>query len=458
MSDSVFMLPDLGEGLTSAEVVSWLIEEGDEIEVDQEIVTVETAKASVDVPSPYAGRVQTLHAGVGDTVAVGAELVTITPRPAAATTSGSGAVLIGYGTSDPAARSSRPGGRRRRGASHDRSPRVSTVPDAMANSDASPAKPVGGAPAAIKVISPLVRREAAQRGVDLRDIAPSDPDGIIRRADLERADLERNVIERALDEAATAPSDSSPTAPSSANPPSAGPGDDDRRATRIPLQGVRGAIAEKVSRSRREIPDATAWVDVDATVLMATASTLKQHRPDIPIGVLPLLARIVVAGLARFPELNASVGTDAQEIVQHHDVHLGIAMQTPRGLVVPVIKDAHEMTTGELAEALRGLTRQAREGSLHPSDLTGGTFTLNNYGVFGVDGSTPILNYPEAGMIGVGRIMERPWAVHGELAVRAVAQVSITFDHRVCDGGSAAGLLRFVADCMEQPTVLLANV
>ncbi|HEV7626419.1 MAG TPA: 2-oxo acid dehydrogenase subunit E2, partial [Streptomyces sp.] len=162
--------------------------------------------------------------------------------------------------------------------------------------------------------------------------------------------------------------------------------------------------------------------------------------------------------LSRFPELNSTVDTEAREVVQHREVHLGFAAQTPRGLVVPVVRDAHTLDATRLSEELARLTESARAGTVTPREMTGGTFTLNNYGVFGVDGSTPIINHPEAAMLGVGRIAEKPWVVDGQLAVRRVVQLSFTFDHRVCDGGTAGGFLRHVADCVEQPAVLLRTL
>lgn len=223
---------------------------------------------------------------------------------------------------------------------------------------------------------------------------------------------------------------------------------------------MRRAIADKLSRSRREIPDATTWVDVDATGLMEARDALRAAAPDRPVGLLALLGRIVVAGLIRFPELNASVETDGDDlvIVRHRQVNLGFAAQTDRGLVVPVVKDAHLLSTTQLAAELTRLTTLARDGKLGPEHLTGGTFTLNNYGVFGVDGSTPIINHPEAALLGVGRIVDKPWAIDGRLAVRKVTQLSLTFDHRVCDGGTAGGFLRYVADCVERPLGLLADL
>ncbi|MGW1934944.1 dihydrolipoamide acetyltransferase family protein, partial [Streptomyces sp. NPDC001919] len=226
---------------------------------------------------------------------------------------------------------------------------------------------------------------------------------------------------------------------------------------RVPLRGVRGAVADKLSRSRTEIPDATCWVDADATELMA-ARTAMNGAGGPKISLLALLARICVHALARFPELNSTVDTAAREIVRLPDVHLGFAAQTPRGLVVPVVKDAGTRTAESLTAEFARLTEAARESALTPADLTGGTFTLNNYGVFGVDGSTPIINHPEAAMLGVGRIIPKPWVHQGELAVRQVVQLSFTFDHRVCDGGTAGGFLRYVADCVEQPAVLLRTL
>jgi len=425
-----FMLPDLGEGLTEAELVEWHVAEGDEVQVDQIVVTVETAKASVDLPCPYAGRVATLHGVVGAVLQVGKPLITI----GANETSGSGRVLIGYGTSE----SKR---------SHRR--RVTSC-DAMTSGPAKsgPATlsrpvevdvpvvaetPVAATALALKVISPVVRRLAKDTGVDLTGLAPTGPGQVIRRADVEAALQPVNLV---------------PT-PSAVRADRSGD-------IRIPLRGVRKAIADKLTTSRREIPDVTTWVDVDATALMAARDEIRAVNPDAGIGLMALLARISIAGLKKFPELNARVDMEAQELVQLRAINLSFAAQSPRGLMVPVVHGAGEMTTAELAAALRELTALARDGALTPARMTGGTFTLNNYGVFGVDGSTPIINYPEAAMLGIGRIVDRPWAYEDQLALRKVAQLSLTFDHRVCDGGTAGGFLRFVADCVERPASLLA--
>jgi pyruvate dehydrogenase E2 component (dihydrolipoamide acetyltransferase) len=302
----------------------------------------------------------------------------------------------------------------------------------------APAAPVDGP---VPVISPLVRRLARERGIDLRQLRGSGPDGLILRADVERASA-----------AAQAPADTAQARPVPAAAPAG-----TAVAERVPLRGVRGAVADKLTRSRQEIPDATCWVDADATELMAARAAMNAAGGP-KISLLALLARICTAALARFPELNSRVDLEAREIVRLSEVHLGFAAQTDRGLVVPVVRDAHTRSAEDLTAEFGRLTEVARAGQLTPADLTGGTFTLNNYGVFGVDGSTPIINHPEAAMLGVGRIIPKPWVHNGELAVRQVVQLSLTFDHRVCDGGTAGGFLRYVADCVEHPAVLLRTL
>jgi pyruvate dehydrogenase E2 component (dihydrolipoamide acetyltransferase) len=446
---SVFLLPDLGEGLAEAEILNWRVAEGDTVRVDDIVVEVETAKAAVEIPCPYAGTVAALHGSPGDIIAVGQPLLTIAPPGDAAARAvevvraeeraGSGAVLVGYGTATSSRSSRRAARRGRRGptsqgangssAAQASAPAQTTPPPGTPGPSGAPASP-----SAPRVISPVVRRLARERGLDLSSLSGSGPDGVILRRDVEAA--------------------ASP-APAVATPAAEGAGTArglvDRR---IPLRGTRRVIADKLSTSRREIPDVTTWVDVDATGLIDAREALRASHPGL--GLMALLARFVVAGLMRYPELNASV--DGDEIVQHGHINLGFAAQTERGLVVPVIKNAHRMTTVQLGEEIARLTAASRAGKISPSELTGGTVTLNNYGVFGVDGSTPIINHPEAALIGVGRIVDKPWAVDGRLAVRKVTQLSLTFDHRVCDGGTAGGLLRYIADCVERPLGLLADV
>jgi pyruvate dehydrogenase E2 component (dihydrolipoamide acetyltransferase) len=308
----------------------------------------------------------------------------------------------------------------------------------------------------VAVVSPLVRKLARQHGLDLRQLAGSGPDGLILRADVESAI-------RALAAGAEAPTPAS--VPEPVSEPTSQPPVAQKAASpaveRIPLRGVRGAVADKLARSRREIPDATCWVDADATELLAARSAMNSATGPAAgpkVSVIALLARICTAALARFPELNSTVNLEAREIVRLPEVHLGFAAQTERGLVVPVVRDAQARNAESIGAEIARLTEVARTGRLTPAELTGGTFTLNNYGVFGVDGSTPIINHPEAAMLGVGRIVPKPWVHEGELAVRQVVQLSLTFDHRVCDGGTAGGFLRYVADCVEQPAVLLRTL
>jgi len=465
VAEQTFKLPDLGEGLTEAELVEWLVADGDEVAIDQHVVVVETAKATVEVPCPYAGRVHTRHGAVGDTIEVGSPLLTV--DSGAEAQSESGAVLVGYGTTDTGASGS--AGRRaaRRRASSPSSP-VTAQP--AADGAAAPSTAVktvnGGAP---KVISPIVRKLAIDHGLDLRTITPG-PDGVIRRSDVEAAaaitTTEPEAERRGLDTLPrSAPplldrrEEAQPTRDDDRREEAQRTRDDDRREgtrgdQRIPLTGIRRAVADKLSTSRREIPDATTWVDADATALVEARRVIGLERA----GLVALFGRICIAGLRRHPELNASVDTTKQEIVRHGAIHLGFAADSPRGLVVPVVHDAHLLTTRQLAERMVQLVDAARDGTLAPQDLTGGTFTLNNYGVFGVDGSTPIINHPEAAMLGVGRIIDRPWVVDGQLAVRKVVQLGLTFDHRVCDGGVAGGFLRFVADAVERPLQLLGDV
>ncbi|WP_406293401.1 2-oxo acid dehydrogenase subunit E2 [Embleya sp. NBC_00888] len=441
----VFLLPDLGEGLAEAEIVEWKVAVGDTVEVDHVVVEVETAKAAVEVPVPYAGTVLRLHAEAGTTLPVGQPLISVgatttTEAGAESATAqryreeeqaGSGNVLIGYGTGHA------PASRRRRlppapAAPAEVGPAEAEAARTAANGSTSEA----GRSQVPPVISPLVRKLARDNGVDVARLAASGTGGVVRRRDVDAAIAQAGRV----------------SASAVAAEPAA------EAAERIPLRGLRRAAARKLARSRAEIPDATTWVDVDATALWDAKNVLRAAHPDRRIGLLPLLARICVAGLRRFPELNSTVDTEREEIVRFSHVNLGFAAQTERGLVVPVLRDAHTLTTAQIAAELGRLTDQARTGGLPPEALTGGTFTLNNYGVFGVDGSTPIINHPEAALLGVGRIVDKPWVVDGELAVRKVTQLSLSFDHRVCDGGVAGGFLRYVADCVERPATLLADM
>jgi pyruvate dehydrogenase E2 component (dihydrolipoamide acetyltransferase) len=338
----------------------------------------------------------------------------------------SGSVLIGYGTGSPTGASAagrRPRRGRRRGGYG--SPSAGAPPAAPPVS-----RRVG-------VISPIVRKEARDAGLDLTVLTGTGPDGVISREDVRQAIASRAVAQ----EPRLAPPEA----------PSLGAGE-----RRIPLRGARRAAADKLSRSRREIPEATVWVDVDATNLVATRRSLNAADPERPVSLLALLARFTILGLRRYPELNARVEGD--EIIVPERVNLGFAAQTDYGLVVPVVPDAHRLTTRDLSARLTERTAAARARRLAPADLTGGTFTVNNYGVFGVDGSAAIINHPEVAILGMGRVIDRPWVVDGQLTVRKVTELTLAFDHRAADGGTAGGFLRYVADCIESPTTALGDM
>lgn len=542
----VFLLPDLGEGLTEAELVSWLVAVGDEIRVDQPIAEVETAKSMVEVPSPYAGTVAVLHGEPGQTLDVGKPLISVLPVGAAISggaaaddaAPGAGGAATGNAAPAPSpdgiAASSMPSGSGRPDATPGAAlpaPAGNAVgsPAAVAGvsgspaADLSPDSPVGASSPAAEtyreeekagsgnvligygtpgghgvarrtrapkravlaepvaqvsaaekaaddlllmrtrvpgklgaVISPLVRRMARDHGVDLGELQGSGTSGLIMRRDVEA------LIK-------PAPAAGRPAAqPAETALPAAG-GTDARTGLgisgRTPVRGVRKAVAANMSRSRSEIPEATVWVDVDATALVELRAALKKTDPHHAPGLLAFIARFVTAGLKKFPELNTRIvttedttGGASQEIVAFDGVNLGFAAQTDRGLMVPSVRNADKLSARELDAEIRRLTAVVRDGKATPAELGSGTFTLNNYGVFGVDGSAAIINHPEVGILGVGRIIDKPWVVNGELAVRKVTELTLTFDHRVCDGGTAGGFLRYVADAIENPGAVLADL
>jgi 2-oxoisovalerate dehydrogenase E2 component (dihydrolipoyl transacylase) len=414
-----FLLPDLGEGLAEAEVISWRVQVGDRVAVDQIVVEVETAKAAVEVPVPFAGTVSALHAAPGATVAVGQPLISVDRSDEA-----SGSVLVGYGT----AALSSPAGSRRRQAARGRG----------VSGRAGSGRGGSGRAGPVPVVSPLVRKMAREAGLDLSTVPGTGPAGIVLRGDVDRALQARRAPQPPVPDARPSARDAALS------------------GTRIPLRGARKTMADKLSRSRREIPEATVWVDADATDLVAARAALNARTPERPVGLLALLARFTLLALRRYPELNAHLEGD--EIVIPGHVHLGFAAQTERGLVVPVIRDAHLLSTRDLSAALADRTAAARAGRLSPAELTGGTITVNNYGVFGVDGSAAIINHPEVAIVGFGRIIDRPWVVDGQVTARKVTELTLSFDHRVCDGGTAGGFLRYLADCVERPVTALGDL
>ncbi|MFF2276349.1 dihydrolipoamide acetyltransferase family protein [Agromyces sp. NPDC058126] len=484
-----FILPDLGEGLTEAEIVAWLVAPGDEVSIDQPVVELESAKSVVQLPTPFAGVVESLGGEVGETLHAGTVLMTLgsdvsaagapnadasAPAPAAApaaaeaavsgapvaaepgvaaptevATEESGAVLIGYGTrastvTKRAATAPARFGRRRTGAATGSGPGAGTsgggvaAPSRLDSARRSP------------VVSPIVRRLARQHGFDASQLDGSGPDHLVMRRDVEAFIGEQQAGSEAMPQAVVEASAPSTPAPAAVTAPASGD-------ERIPLDRIGRAAAAHFSRSRREIPEATVWMDVDATALVAARKQLHAATGE-RFGTTALVARFVVAGLRKHPRLNSSFDAERDEVVLRGAVNLGLAAQTPRGLMVPVVHGAEQMSLRGLRDAIGAQTEAAATGVFAPAALSGGTFTLNNYGTLGVDGSAAIINHPEAAMLGIGRLVERPWVVDGALAVRTVTELTLSFDHRVCDGAEAAAFLTFVAGCIEQPLSLLAEL
>ncbi len=457
MAAQTFLLPDLGEGLTEAVIVRWLVSVGDTIEIDQAIAEVETAKSIVELPSPFAGTVLALHGEEGEAVATGSPVLEVGAEGDAAATleapatesqpserveieayraeeragSGSGNVLIGYGTGSVAAK-----GRRQR--------------KAVAREDARPPVVEAAGPVApesaeerrgpVAVRSPIVRRLAKELGVDPRRIPATGSDGAVTRTDVLKAA-----------EAAGAANAASGMVHSAA------PSGDEvsglhglRLSTVERLSPLRKAVSAKMSRSRSEIPEATVWVDVDFTELWRLRPQMAADG-ERPPSVTTLVARFVLLALQEYPMLASRLSEDGSELMSFDGINLGIAVDSERGLSVPVLPRASELSIAELDTALRELSAEARTGRLAPARLTGSTFTFNNYGGFGVDGSAAVINHPEVAILGMGRVIERPWVVGGEIVARRIAQLSLAFDHRVCDGGYAAGFLRSLVDKIEHP-------
>jgi pyruvate/2-oxoglutarate dehydrogenase complex dihydrolipoamide acyltransferase (E2) component len=455
-----FILPDLGEGLTEAEIVSWLVSVGDTITIDQPVVEVESAKSIVELPSPFGGVVQSLFGEAGQVIHSGEVLLSVADaaRPAddpttaaeapaaapAAAGGASGAVLVGYGTSESTRPVRRPS--TARFGARGTSPTVSVAPPAPEPAATRPNAPLDRPS---PVVSPIVRRLARENGFDASALRGSGPNDLVLRRDVEAR------IRAQVPAPVPAPESAPAVVPAAVS--MAGARVIAHSDTRIPITGLRKVVAARLAQSRREIPEATIWLDVDATELFTARDRLLEATGE-RFSVTALIARFVVAGLRRYPLLNASVDTASQEILVRGDINLGIAAQTPRGLMVPVVHGAHDLTTRQLRDSIAGLVSQAGDGSFSPEALTGGTFTLNNFGSLGVDGSAAIINHPEAAILGIGRMIERPWVVNHEIRVRTVVELSMVFDHRVCDGDTAAGFLTYVAGCIESPVALLADL
>ena len=413
-----FALPDLGEGLTEADILGWLVVEGQEVRLNQPIVEVETAKAAVEVPSPWAGRVLELHATQGQTVSVGSTIISIETDPEASGSGGEAShgqsMLVGYGP--------RPVGARRRR-------RVEPVIE----------------PTDISVLAkPPVRKLARDLGVDLRHVRGSGPAGTITREDVGAAGAPEGAV-------SGHPAGSRQIL---SLPELLAAGD-----TRVPLTGLGKAMASAMTESAFTAPHATVFMTVDATETVALRAALAGQPgfETTPITPLAVTARAVCVAARRAPLMNSRFDVEAGEVILLDKVNLGIAVATPRGLLVPNLKDAGSLSLQELAGALRELSVTARDGHTRAADLADGSICITNIGVFGVDGGTPILNPGESAILCLGTIRPTPWVYEGAVAIREVVQLSLSFDHRVIDGQIASQFLADVGAMLTDPRLLLAR-
>ncbi|MGA5763942.1 dihydrolipoamide acetyltransferase family protein [Nonomuraea bangladeshensis] len=504
-----FRLPDVGEGLTEAEIVRWHVQPGDEVKVNQIVVEIETAKSIVELPIPWDGVVSGLLADEGRTVEVGRPIIAVdtTEEPGEAGSAGQvkaladdlvpkppaegavepgahgspapkeerQAVLVGYGVKTGATRR-RP---RKPAATTDGPPpeaavteaAVTGAPAAEAPATGAPAAeaPATGAPAAEAPAAPIpaapvanprrvevapvpvheapgpitvlakppVRKLAKDLGVDLTTVTGTGPQGSITRDDVHAAAAAAQAPQQAPEQAPAAPG---------------------QREERVPVKGVRKMMAQAMVASAYTAPHVTEFLQIDVTGTMEAVRRLRALPDFAEVKVSPLLlvAKAVLTAARRHPMINSSWDEQAQEIVVKHYVNLGIAAATPRGLVVPNIKDAHALSLPDLARSLAELTETARAGRTQPAEMAGGTITITNVGVFGVDTGTPIINPGEAAILAFGQVRDLPWVVDGELAVRKVTTLSLSFDHRIVDGELGSRFLRDVGDMLEDPLRIMA--
>jgi pyruvate dehydrogenase E2 component (dihydrolipoamide acetyltransferase) len=478
-----FRLPDLGEGLTESEVVNWRVAVGDTVTLNQIIAEVETAKAIVELPAPYAGTITRIYAEPGVTVNVGEPLIDFevpdaggngssdAPTTPIAQAGGAEAVtpnLVGYGA--PPESGDGPARRARRRLETQAIPIVrgqdgADVADGTGTvAAATGTGPVGtttGGMAARARSTPPVRKLAHDLGIDLEQLHGSGTGGAVTRDDVEAAFAERFGGGTATSATQTSPATRAPAeAPSAAQAtarPSV-PASDEDGVTRIPIHGVRKHTAAAMVQSAFTAPHVSCFLTVDVGRSVELLAELRAERTaDGPkIGILALVAQAVCLAARRTPELNAHWDEAAQQIVQYRSVHLGIAAATPRGLMVPVIADAQAMGLAELATAIAGLSEAARAGTTTPQALRGGTFSISNIGVFGVDAGTPILNPGEAGILAIGALRREPREWQGEIALRDVLTLSLSFDHRVVDGEQGAHFLRDIGMILNNPGRVLS--
>lgn len=470
-----FPLADTAEGLTEAEILDWKIKPGDEVQVNQIVVEIETAKAAVELPIPWAGKVTELHVQPGQMVEVGTPILTIDVDPAGAAAAPAAAVsapaalngsaapaaaeeemkpLVGYGSKAVSAKR-RP---RRRPApaaapvagqdvpitpplNPQRGQDVPITPPAAATPAAAPAAAPPAPPAQpakltefVPLAKPPVRRLAKDLGVDLRTIIGHGHNGVITREDVQRA--------------------ASPTPEPAAQPSPVAAG---ARERRVPIKGVRRMTAQAMVSSAFTAPHVTEFLTVDVTPMMELRERLKKHPDFAGVKLTPLAfaAKAMCMAAKRTPDVNATWDEQAGEIVYKEYVHLGVAAATPRGLIVPKVRDADQLSLVELARALDALTGIARDGKTPPEAMVNGTITITNVGVFGVDTGTPIINPGEAAILAFGAIRDTPWVVDGEIVVRKVCQLALSFDHRLVDGQQGSQYLADVGALLADPALAL---
>lgn len=502
MAIRTFNLPDPGEGLVEAEIIEWKVAVGDTVKVNDIVLEIETAKSLVELPIPWAGTVESILVEPGNTVDVGTPIIAIDDGQAAAPgatpstpdesaqPSGSvtaaepaaaqEAILVGYGakagalarrprkkagmplgsvsspgadvpaappaSEEVSAESAVPEPTTRAPRVESPSPAVESVPSRTSVPTSASTSPEAGRPRA----KPPVRKLAKDLGVDLTTVTASGPDGIITRDDIQR--------HQSSDASSTAPqADSAVQTPvRPAAYPAFGSGE---REERIPVKGVRKMTAQAMVASAFTAPHVTEWVTLDVTATIELVERLKRDKEfrDVKVTPLLVLARALCVAIRRNPGMNAAWDEANQEIVQKNYVNLGIAAATPRGLIVPNVKDAHAKSMLELAEAIGALTATAREGRTQPADMSGGTITITNVGVFGVDSGTPIINPGESAIVCFGAIRKQPWVVqdaegNDQIAVRHVTQLAVSFDHRLIDGELGSRFLGDLAAILEDPS------
>ncbi|GAB2521711.1 dihydrolipoamide acetyltransferase family protein [Paramicrobacterium agarici] len=439
MSVKDFLLPDLGEGLTESEIASWKIAEGDTVSVNQVIAEIETAKALVELPSPFDGTIRTLYAEEGATVQVGEPLIAFEldgddDEPGDAPPERE-PVLVGYGPKKE--RSAAPRRRRRswegeKTQAPDQRPDASAAPASTTEAPASDAPETPNRPERPRT-TPPVRIFAREIGVDLTEIEGTGSDGLITRSDVQRA------AHAAQPEARQSVRETAP----------------ERGEVRTPIKGVRKATAAAMASSAFTAPHASEFITIDVTRTGELVARLRTQHPDTRITIMTIVSQAMLLAAKRTPSVNAHWDDEAQEIVEYGYVNLGVAAATQRGLVVPVVKDADTLGLLELADAISALVSTARDGRTQPEDMSGGTMTLTNVGVFGVDAGTPILTPGQSSILAAGAVRRRPWEYDGEIALRDVMTLSLSFDHRIVDGEQASRFLVDVSRVLEDPGTAL---